>query len=463
MQPGQTVAIDYYAVQLVLPFGDVGMCLTEPAAQNWLQQNAQAVVGNMPAGMSYLLSYDEMRHMNSCASCKAKNLTPGQLLASHVTNTANLCQSLAPGAPLYIWGDMFDPYQNAVDDYYFVEGDLAGSWLGLPSGVTIMNWNLPNLSNSLSWFSGQKPQQTTPYRQIIAGYYDSGDGAASATQELQQAAGIPGVLGLMYTTWDPDYSQLQAFATAAKSNWASYLSSLVNVTVQSLSSTTANGTYGVNAVISIAVTFSNSVTVTGAPQIALNSGGTARYSSGSGTSVLTFTYTVAAGQASARLDAVSTASLTPNGGTILGAGALAANLTLPTPGAAGSLGANANIVINTAASQPIDVSSQVKVTTSGLVYSRATGIYSGTVTILNIGPTPIVAPIQSVFTNLVSGTTLTDQTGLVPSGPYAGAPYITVAGSSPLAPGGSVSISVKFTHTGSEPISYISKTLSGGF
>jgi hypothetical protein len=233
LQPGQMVAIDYYAVQPVQASGDVGMCLTEPGAQNWLQQNAQSIVSQMPAGMSYLLSYDEMRHMNSCASCKAKNLTPGQLLASHVANTYNLYHSLAPSASYYIWSDMFDPYHNAINDYYFVEGDIAGSWTGVPSAVTVMNWNLGNLANSLTWFSGLNSQQPTHFNQVIAGYYDSGDGAAAATQELQQAAGIPGVTGLMYTTWVPDYSQLQQFASAAKSNWASYLSTVVsNVTTQ---------------------------------------------------------------------------------------------------------------------------------------------------------------------------------------------------------------------------------------
>jgi uncharacterized repeat protein (TIGR01451 family) len=212
--------------------GDVGMCLTEPAAQSWLQQNAQAVVANMP-GISYLLSYDEMRHMNSCASCKAKNLTPGQLLASHVTNTYNLYHSLAPSASYYIWSDMFDPYHNAINNYYFVEGNIAGSWTGVPSGVTVMNWNLGNLANSLTWFSGLNSQQPTHFNQVIAGYYDSGNGAAAATQELQQAAGIPGVTGLMYTTWVSDYSQLQQFAAAAKSNWSSYLSTVTNnVTAQ---------------------------------------------------------------------------------------------------------------------------------------------------------------------------------------------------------------------------------------
>ena len=226
LQPGQTVAINYYAVQPIETGGDVGMCLTEAGSQNFLQQNAQNIVNNMPAGMNYLLSYDEMRHMDSCASCKAKNMTPGQLLAWHVTNTANLYHSLAPSASLYMWGDMFDPYQNAVNNYYYVEGNIAGSWAGVPSNVTIMNWNLANLTNSLTWFSGLNAQQPTAYRQIIAGYYDTGTGVAAATQELQQAAGIPGITGLMYTTWDSDYSQLQSFAAAAKSNWAAYLSSL---------------------------------------------------------------------------------------------------------------------------------------------------------------------------------------------------------------------------------------------
>ena len=233
LQPGQTVAIDYYAVQTVQTDGDVGVCLTEPGAQNWLQQNAQAVFANTPPGMSFLLAYDEMRHMNSCATCKAKNLTPGQLLASHVASTYNLYHSLAPSASFYIWSDMFDPNHNAVNNYYFVEGDITGSWTGLPANLTVMNWNLGNLTNSLTWFSGLNSQQPTRFKQVIAGYYDSGDGAAAATKELQLAAGIPGVTGLMYTTWVSDYSQLQQFAVAAKNNWSNYLASITNnVTAQ---------------------------------------------------------------------------------------------------------------------------------------------------------------------------------------------------------------------------------------
>jgi len=95
------------------------------------------------------------------------------------------------------------------------------------------------------------------------------------------------------------------------------------------------------------VSFSAIVNITGTPTLSLNSGGTAIYASGSGNSTLTFIYTVLTGQNSAHLDYTSTSALSTNGGTIKDAGNNAANLTLPAPGSAGSLGANTNIVIDT--------------------------------------------------------------------------------------------------------------------
>ena len=126
--------------------------------------------------------------------------------------------------------------------------------------------------------------------------------------------------------------------------------------VSNVTSTTPNGTYGTGALIVITVAFTNPVTVTGSPLLALNSGGTAVYSSGSGTSTLTFSYTVAAGQNTADLDYTSTSALSLNGGTIQDPNNNSASLTLPAPGAARSLGFNKNIVINTHPNHPPDVS-----------------------------------------------------------------------------------------------------------
>ena len=70
---------------------------------------------------------------------------------------------------------------------------------------------------------------------------------------------------------------------------------------------------------------------------------------GSGTNTLTFTYVVGAGQESSHLDYIGTTALTLNGGSITDADGSgnAAKLALATPGTAGSLGANKNIVIST--------------------------------------------------------------------------------------------------------------------
>ncbi|MFB2803333.1 Ig-like domain-containing protein [Shewanella seohaensis] len=120
-------------------------------------------------------------------------------------------------------------------------------------------------------------------------------------------------------------------------------------TVDSVNSSTVNGTYKVGDVISVQVNFSENVNVTGTPQLTLETGSTDRtinYTSGTGTSTLNFNYTVQAGDTSAALDYVATTSLTLNGGTIMDAASNNATLTLASPGAAGSLGANKALVID---------------------------------------------------------------------------------------------------------------------
>src|SRR5207237_6142870 len=119
--------------------------------------------------------------------------------------------------------------------------------------------------------------------------------------------------------------------------------------VTNVTATTANGTYKVGDVIAITVQFSESVIVTGTPQLTLETGATdrvANFASGSGSNTLTFSYTVQAGDTAADLDYVSTSALALNGGTINDSAGNDATLTLASPGTAGSLGFNKNITID---------------------------------------------------------------------------------------------------------------------
>jgi fibronectin-binding autotransporter adhesin len=83
------------------------------------------------------------------------------------------------------------------------------------------------------------------------------------------------------------------------------------------------------------------VIVTGTPQLTLETGTVDRsvdYVSGSGTDTLVFNYTVQAGDTASDLDYLSSNALALNGGTLRDAAANDAVLTLPAPGATGSLG-----------------------------------------------------------------------------------------------------------------------------
>ena len=98
------------------------------------------------------------------------------------------------------------------------------------------------------------------------------------------------------------------------------------------------------------VAFNETVTVTGTPQITMETGATDRvvnYYSGSGTSTLTFNYRVVAGDTSSDLDYVSANALSLNGGSIRDSTGNNAVLTLPVPGAANSISASKAIVVDT--------------------------------------------------------------------------------------------------------------------
>lgn len=111
--------------------------------------------------------------------------------------------------------------------------------------------------------------------------------------------------------------------------------------VQSVSSPTADGTYGVG----------ETITVTGVPQLTLETGTTDRvvdYTIGTGTDTLSFIYTVQVGDSTADLDYTAASALALNGGTIQSAIGVDASVTLTSPGTAKSLAGSKDIVVNAA-------------------------------------------------------------------------------------------------------------------
>ncbi len=121
--------------------------------------------------------------------------------------------------------------------------------------------------------------------------------------------------------------------------------------VVDVTSTLSSGSYGTGQVIPVVVTFSRTLTTTGSPRILLNTSPAryANYFSGSGTTSLTFYYTVQAGDASAILDYTSTTSLEKNSGTLIDSDGKTALTNFSAPGVPFSLSHNRNIRIDTTA------------------------------------------------------------------------------------------------------------------
>jgi hypothetical protein len=99
---------------------------------------------------------------------------------------------------------MFDPHHNAVDDYYLVRGSLKNSWEGLDPQVIVVNWNFEKRSKSLKFFADRG------HKTLIAGFYDGP--LENLDRWLESARDARDVVGVMYTTWNHDYRQLEAFS-----------------------------------------------------------------------------------------------------------------------------------------------------------------------------------------------------------------------------------------------------------
>ena len=127
--------------------------------------------------------------------------------------------------------------------------------------------------------------------------------------------------------------------------------------VASVSSPNASGSYGAGRTILVNVTFDEPVGVSGAPRIALDTGGpgggAAEYASGSGGASLLFAYTVRAGDSTPGLRYASESALSPGGGIADLAGN-AAGLGLPAPG---PLPGTGDIVLDTSAPRVANVTS----------------------------------------------------------------------------------------------------------
>jgi hypothetical protein len=201
MPDGTRLSVSYYHAVTVND-DQANICPSEHKTIELLRDQARRMHAAWGA-KGYMMSHDEIRVLNWCDACQKRGLDAGALLADNVRTCIQILREVNPGGRIYVWSDMFDPNHNAHKNYYLVRGDLSGSWEGLDKDVIVVPWYFEKRRQSLRFFAERGN------RQVIAGYYDHDP--KQILQWLDAARDVKGVMGVIYTTWQSDYSDLEEF------------------------------------------------------------------------------------------------------------------------------------------------------------------------------------------------------------------------------------------------------------
>ncbi len=160
----------------------------------------------------WFFSVDEWRIANRCERCRARGVSPGQLIGECIAEMAKAVRELNPNAEVCAWADMICPLENAGrNPYYCVDGSLMDSWKYVPKDLIMV-----------PWMNGRSDIKTTNwlmehgFRCIAGGYYNYPDFSRDIKWR-DACKHNPKFLGMMFTSWggtwaDGGYYDLEAYA-----------------------------------------------------------------------------------------------------------------------------------------------------------------------------------------------------------------------------------------------------------
>jgi len=202
LKDGDRVRVSYYHA-VVIGDGQISVCMSEPEVYDIWETQSRLLHEHL-APTKFLLSMDEIRAGGSCAACKARNMTMGEILGDCITKQMALLRKYNPDCQVLCWSDMLDPNHNAHGNYYMVDGDFTGSWGHIPQDLILACWYYDKRDQSLPFFSQRG------FRTLGAAYYD-GDDLTNCQGWLESLNHTPNALGIMYTTWRNKYGLLAGF------------------------------------------------------------------------------------------------------------------------------------------------------------------------------------------------------------------------------------------------------------
>ena len=154
-----------------------------------------------------MLGHDEIRVMNQDLASKGTGMTPAEQLGDHMHRLVDMLHEKRSDLEVWVWSDMFDPFHNARNNYYLVDGDLSGVIDLIPEELKIVNWNRGEMVSSVPAFDSKG------FRQFASNDATSSVSASPDWGQAMRDAG--GGEGMMFTTWDGTYDDLGVVADYA--------------------------------------------------------------------------------------------------------------------------------------------------------------------------------------------------------------------------------------------------------
>ena len=202
---GERLLVKYYH-GMAINNGQVTVCMSEPELYKHWRASAAAIKEHLNPD-KWFLSMDEIRAGGSCAACKVRQMSMGEILGDCITKQVQIIRDVNPKAKVYIWSDMLDPKHNAHGDYYLVDGDFTGSWEHVPKDLIMCCWHFKIRDESMRFFSA------LGFETLAGAYYDADD-LENIKGWIETCNHTPKCRGIMYTSWRNKYKLLPDFGDA---------------------------------------------------------------------------------------------------------------------------------------------------------------------------------------------------------------------------------------------------------
>lgn len=199
---GEDVTVTYYHPIRMLG-AQVAVCMSEPELYEIWDRQVALIEKHLKPGR-YALSIDEIRAGGACQACKRRGISMAEIVGDATVKAMEIVRKHNPTAEIYAWSDMYDPFHNARDTYYLVDGDYTGAADYVPSDLHMICWYYRRRDQSLPFFADRG-------HQTMAGAYYDRDNLDNVVGWLASMEGLPGARGVMYTTWESKYDLLGDF------------------------------------------------------------------------------------------------------------------------------------------------------------------------------------------------------------------------------------------------------------